>query len=260
MITRSAKAERRTEGGTYSPRFDPLGSRARKRKRPASADLEEELKEPSIQDYNVLRKEYINKRSQLEMRDAELEKTRKDAVEKDRILARKNSELRKCSESHLDRIQKLEEEVKELKRQVEETRKNDDTVEPGPGEKMETGSEELKPSGEVILERLKSVIHEFATKYFTGRLQKPLEATPGTGWAAQYLQATTPGEKTYMDYLHSKRRCPMIIKAFIWRFLCGTIFNDAAWGGSEEIRLHVSGLQRILSECRWEAAIMKSQK
>lgn len=249
MLTRSAQAVR-SEPGTYSPRSDPLGSRARKRKKAPSADLEEELQEPSIRDYNALRKEYINKRSQLEMRDAELEKTRKDVVERDRILARKNSELRKCTESHLDRIQKLEQEVKEFKRQAKETRKKDDPVEPGSGEKMETADEEPKRLGEVILERLKSSIHEFATKYFAGRLQTPLEATPATGWAARYLQATTPGEKTYMDYLHSKRRCPMIIKAFIWRFLCGTVLNDAAWGGSEEIRLHVKGLQKVLSECR----------
>lgn len=239
----------RSEAGTYSLRTDPLGTRARKRKKPASVDLEEELKDPSIQDYNALRKELINKRSQLEMRDAELEKTRRVVIEKDRILAGRTSELREYTESHLDRMQKLEEELEKLKRQAKETREKDDPVEPEPGGKMETENEDPKKLGEVILERLKSGIHEFATKYFTGRLQKPLEVTPGTGWAAQYLQATTPGEKTYMDYLQSKRRCPMIIKAFIWRFLCGTIFNDAAWAGSEEIRLHVSGLQKILSEC-----------
>lgn len=248
MITRSAKAMR-SETGTYSLRTDPLGTRARKRKKPASVDLEEELKAPSIQDYNALRKEFINKRSQLEMRDAELEKTRRDLMEKERILATKSADLNDCTESNLDRIQKLEEELKKIKRQAKETRKKDDPVEPGPGEKMETENEDPKKLGEVILERLKSGIHEFATRYFSGRLQKPLEVTPGTGWAARYLQATTPGEKTYMDYLQSKRRCPMIIKAFIWRFLCGTIFNDAAWAGSEEIRLYISGLQKILSEC-----------
>lgn len=240
----------RSEAGKHSIRTDPLGTKARKRKKPAPVDLEEELREPSRKDYNALREELINQRSELEMRDAELENTKRIAIEKDSMLEMTTADLNACIKSHLDRIQELEEELKELKRQAKETRKKDDPVEPGPGEKMETENEDPKKVGQVIFERLKAGIHEFATRYFTGRLQKPLEVTPGTGWAAQYLQATTPGEKTYMDYLQSKRRCPMIIKAFIWKFLCGTIFNDATWAGSEEIRHHVSGLQKILSECR----------
>lgn len=101
-----------------------------------------------------------------------------------------------------------------------------------------------------MLNSLKSGIDGFAKKYFGNELEKRLVAVPGAGWAAEFMRATTPGDKTYMTYLRSRRRCPLIIKAFIWRFLCATIFNAATWTGREDIRLHVRGLQKIFSKCR----------
>lgn len=168
--------------------------------------------------------------------------------EKDRIIKKKNTDLRRCSE-HLAQIQDLQHKVDEYKRQ-EEMRKRDDSTEPGPGEQMPKESEKPPATGMDMLNTLKSSIDEFATTYFGSSLRKRPTARLGAGWADKFMQATTPGEDTYMTYLHSRKRCSMIIKAFIWRFLCGTIFNGASWAGSEDMRRHVGELQKILSKCR----------
>lgn len=157
------------------------------------------------------------------------------------------SDLIQCNETYGDRIKELEETLKEYKRREEE-RNGGGSDEPG--DQVGTENEEPKSPDEGRVKGLASHIDEFATQYFGNKLQKPLVAAPSAGWAAEFMQATTPGKETYMDYLHSRKRCPMIIKAFIWRFLCGTIFNAAPWSGSEEIRLHLEGLQKILSKCR----------
>lgn len=130
----------------------------------------------------------------------------------------------------------------------------DGEIKATPGERV--GGETKATPADGMLRRLKDRIYEFATTYFAGQLQQPLEAQLGLGWAEQYMRATTPGDNTYMDYLHSQWRCSLIIEAFIWRFLCGTIFDRAPWSGSEEMRHHVSGLQALLSKCKWTPALL----
>lgn len=268
MITRSAKAAQRGSGlsspisrlSVSSPgsgrRSTPLAgpsssspSTRRKRREPTDEDLEEELERPTKEDYNAVRKALIGTRAISEHREIELQNTKAQLAKKDSEFAQVVSELSKCIETHGDRIKELEETLKEYKRKEEE-RNTEESGDPGPREQMDTENEEPKSPTVSMREKLASQIDAFATQYFGKKLQKPLVVEPSAGWAADFMQATTPGRQTYMDYLHSRRRCPLIIKAFIWRFLCANIFNAAPWSGSEEIRLHVEGLQKILSKCR----------
>lgn len=240
MITRSAKA---AHVGRSSPLDGPSSSSTRKNRAFTDIDLEEERAIPTKDDYNDVRKALIKTRSISESRTIALENAKAE-------LAQKDLELKKCSKTHADRIQELEETLKDYQRKEEERRNRERSTEPESGEEVSTEDEEPTTVGDAMLRSLRSAIHEFATKYFGNKLQKRLAAVPGAGWAAQFMESTTPGEKTYKIYLQSRWRCPMIVEAFIWRFLCGTIFNAAAWSGSEEIRSHVGGLQKIFSECR----------
>ncbi|KAL1853153.1 hypothetical protein Daus18300_011892 [Diaporthe australafricana] len=99
-----------------------------------------------------------------------------------------------------------------------------------------------------MLNRLRSEIRNFSKKYFGNELQHPSYVEIAPGWPAEVMQATTPGEDTFVDYLLSRRRCPLIIRAFIWRYLTGIVFNGALWGDNNRIRKHFSGLQRALSK------------
>lgn len=268
MITRSAKTAQRGSGlsspisrlSVSSPgsgrRSTPLAgpsssspSTRRKRREQTDEDLEEELEKPTKEDYNAVRKALIGARAISEHRDIELQSTKAQLAKKDSEFTQVVSELSKCIETHGDRIKELEDTLKEYKRKEEE-RNTEGSDGPGPGEQMDTENEEPKSPTVSMREKLASQIDEFATQYFGKKLQKPLVVEPIAGWAAEFMQATTPGRETYVDYLHSRKRCSMIIKAFIWRFLCANIFNAAPWSGSEEIRLHVEGLQKILSKCR----------
>lgn len=243
MITRSARAAQAYRVASVST--DSSSSAASSRQAWGPLDLEEELKSPKPGHYNALREALKTTRKKLEEKTKELE-------EKDIVLKRRDADLRRCSVSHLAQIQDLQRQVDELKdelkRQQEEMRKRGDSV--PPGDQAPKENEQPPRTGTQMLETLRSDIRQFATTYFGNKLQKPLQVRLGVGWAAEFMHATTPGETTYMNYLFSRRRCSLIIEAFIWRFLCGTVFNSAAWGGSEDIRRHVGELQKILSKCR----------
>lgn len=243
MITRSAKAAQGYRVPSVST--DSSSSAAYSHKGWTPQDLEEEFKSPKPGHYNELREALKSTREKLDEKTKELE-------EKDIVLRRRDADLKKCSVSHLAQIQDLQRQVDELKdelkRQQEEMRKRGDSVPPGD----QVPKENVQPPRTVtqMLETLRSDIRQFATTYFGSKLEKPLQVRLGVGWAAEFMKATTPGDTTYMNYLFSRRRCPLIIEAFIWRFLCGTVFNSAAWGGSEVMRRHVGELQKILSKCR----------
>lgn len=220
MKTRSAKYAQREK---HSSEIESArSSLKKKRKFSAAADLEEEIEHPSKQDYNSVRQALIDIRADSKLIENELESNRRE----------------------------LEGKIRQLKQRESELKGIDDRLRATSGEPPGKDEDDANP-GESMFNRLRSEIHDFATKYFGDQLQQRLTVRVGAGWAERFLQATTPGEETYMDYLHSHRRCPMIIKAFIWRFICGTIFNAAAWSGSEKIRRHVNELQEIFSECKW---------
>lgn len=256
MTTRSTKAAQRTGFSSLASQSNSSPRRGRKR-RISPTDLEEELANPKRSDYNLLRKTLIATRSvsesrsiELEKREIELEKWKRELRARDSALKSQDAELEMCSKLHLDQIHQLREKVKKLEQKEEEMRTKGESVEPVPVEQARKENKEATPIGNAMVEKLRSAIHEFAATYFGSKLQHPLTAVIGAGWAEQFMQDTTPGENTYVDYLLSRQRCPMIIEAFIWRFLCGTIFDCASWGGSEEIRRHVSELQKILGEYR----------
>lgn len=265
MTTRSEKA-------SQGARFPPVGTqsssspRTGEKRRLSPADLEEELARPTKPDYNLVRNALKATRSaserqstELKSRQIEIEKLKRELREKDHVLKSQDANLTACQLFHVNMIQYLRDKVIGLERK-EEMRKKDESVkpapeepvpeEPVPEEQASTEKKETTAIGNSMVDKLRTAIHVFAATYFGSKLQNPLTAVIGAGWAEQFMQATTPGEDTYMHYLLSRRRCPMIIEAFIWRFLCGTIFDGAAWGGSEEIRRHVSELQKILGECK----------
>lgn len=244
MITRSA---------AKSARFSSLNRPSTSSPRRTSSiwtysDLEEELANPSKSDYNRVREAFIESRASAAEQSAQLEEAARELEETTRLLSARDHELRRCSET-LEQIHFLRQKLNDVRRK-EERRKRRESPDRTPEGHGSASDDQPTPSGPAILQKLKSSIHEFATTYFGEKLHKPMEAGLGAGWAVQYMQATTPGEDLYLDYLLSRRRCPMIIKAFIWRFLCGTVFNAAAWAGTEDIRRHVAGLQQILSKCR----------
>ncbi|KAJ0124279.1 hypothetical protein J7T55_005617 [Diaporthe amygdali] len=217
MKTRSAKYAQREK---HSSEIESArSSLKKKRKFSAAADLEEEIEHPSKQDYNSVRQALIDIRADSKLIENELESNRRE----------------------------LEGKIRQMKQRESELKGIDDRLRATSGEPPGKDEEDANP-GESMFNRLRSEIHDFAIKYFGDQLQQRLTARVGAGWAERFMQATTPGEETYVDYLHSHRRCPMIIKAFIWRFICGTIFNAAAWSGSEKIRRHMNELQEIFSE------------
>lgn len=245
MITRSAAKSARV-----SPLDRPSTSSPRRNSSVWTySDLEEELANPSKSDYNRVREAFIESRAAAAQQSAQLKEAARELEDTARLLSARDHELRRCSETHVEQIHFLRQKLKDVRRK-EERRKRRESPDHTPKEQGSTSDDEPTPPGPAILHTLKSSIHEFATTYFGRKLHNPVEAGLGAGWAVQYMQATTPGEDLYLDYLLSRRRCPMIIEAFIWRFLCGTVFNGAAWAGSEDIRRHVAGLQEILSKCR----------
>lgn len=245
MITRSAAKSAR-----FSPPDRPSTSVPRRNSLIWTySDLEEELANPSKSDYNRVREAFIESRAAAAQQSAQLEETTRELQETNRLLSARDHELRRCSETHVEQIHFLRQKLKDVRRE-EERRRRRDSPNRSPEQQCGTSDGEPTPPEPAILQTLRSSIDDFATTYFGRNLHSPREAGLGAGWAVQYMQATTPGEDLYLDYLLSRRRCPMIIKAFIWRFLCGTVFNGAAWGGSEDIRRHVAGLQGIFSKCR----------
>ncbi|POS70433.1 hypothetical protein DHEL01_v211175 [Diaporthe helianthi] len=279
MKRRSAKAAQR-RGSTFSLNYEDKSphtiseaSRSRKRKGsvteslreerrrrrakqtdPDPDELEEERANPTKVDYNHVRKALIlaradasRKADALEQKDAALEELTREVGERDRIIKDKEYLLLKCSEIY-DHI-----------RMVEGTGLTPRLIGHGlggrghhagsvPPNARDVSYPEPTESVKNMLVKLRTSIRDFANKYFSGKLQTPSMAQLGIGPAQQYMQATTPGEETYMDYLLSRHRCPMIIEAFIWRFICGAVFNTIPWGGNEEIRHHLSGLQNLLAQ------------
>lgn len=253
MITRSAMAA--TKAAQSGPKvfsFDsPGSSHSRKRKGPDTDNLEEELERPSKADYNQVRKALILARSEIGRKVAEIREKDNEIEERDRVLTEREHQLLLCSKIH-DQIRAAQEQGSvpvKIPRVVNGVRNGDDSRTALPDEK-ENGKSDPTRSVRNMSVRLGTSIHEFANQYFGGKLQQPSSTQLGAGWAHQYMQATNLGEPRYMDYLHSRRRCATIIEAFIWRFICGTIFNAALWSGSEEMRRHVSGLQSLLAGCK----------
>lgn len=234
-----------------------LKRQKRKQKRPHPDDLGEERANPTKADYNHVRKalilareEVVRKDAALKMKNAALEELTQDMEDIDRIITDKEDLRLKCIE--------IQDKIREVQDAGYTPRltghglgvKSDDSDTMPPIETDSTGPEPTE-SIRNMLAALKTSIREFTYRYFSGKLHIPSVARLGTGWAQQYMQATTPGADTYMDYLHSRKRCPLIIEAFIWRFLCGNVFNNVPWGGNEDIRRHVSGLQGLLAQCEW---------
>lgn len=248
MITRSAKA---AQSGQRIFSFDSSDSNhSRKRKEPDTDNLEEELARPSKSDYNQVRKALILARSEVGRKVAEIQEKDKEIEETNRVLTEREHQLLLCSKIH-DQIREAQA-AGSVPVKIVNGVTNGNGSHGGPGKKESTESDPTKSARKMSVS-LGTAIHEFANQYFGGKLQQPSNAQLGAGWAHQYMQTTTPGEEKYMDYLRSRRRCAMIIEAFIWRFICGTIFNGALWSGSEQMRCHVSGLQNLLAKCKWSS-------
>jgi hypothetical protein len=248
MVTRSAKeAKKATSFFDFGP--SDIGGRILKRKKQDADDLEQELARPSKSDYNQVRKALIIARWDAKRKETELEEKIRELNEKDRLITDREYQLLKCSEVH-DKIREAQDGGSVLRKIDHDKEAGDDTPQDMSGEKVDGGGQEPKGIVREMSVILRNMIHKFADKYFSGKLRQPSTAQLGAGWAHQYMQATTPVRETYMNYLRSERRCPMIIEAFIWRFICGEIFNGAPWSGSEEMRGHVCGLQTLLTKCK----------
>lgn len=246
MNTRSAKA---AQSGQKVFSFDsPDPYLSLKRKGPDHDDLEQELARPSKADYNQVRKALILARSEVGRKVAEIQEKDRELEERNRILTEREHQLLLCSKIH-DQIREAQEAGSVPIKIVNGVRSGDGSHKAASSEKENKESDPTKSLRKMSV-GLATSIHEFANQYFGGKLQQPSNAQLGAGWAHQYMQATTPGEETYMDYLRSRHKCAILIEAFIWRFICGTIFNAALWSGSEEMRRHVSGLQSLLAKCK----------
>lgn len=225
MNTRSGKTTRRERPASEEGSLN--SSPKRIRRITSEADLEQELAHPSKQDYNLVRNALIAARAESRLKKHELEAKKRELEDRDR----------------------------ELKKQVQQpssfrVRGSLETV---PRENLEREGQDAPSPGGAMLKRLRSDIRNFSIKYFGDELRQPIYVDIEPGWPSKLMQATTPGEDTFADYLLSRRRCPLVIQAFIWRYLTGIIFNGALWSDNEKIRKHVGGLQRTLSRCQWNA-------
>lgn len=173
----------------------------------------------------------------------------REIEERYRVITDKEYLLLKCSEIH-DKIREVQDAGHTLRSMDRGLGGGDDCSQTLPPINSEEPHVEPTETIRNMIAALRNSIREFANKYFREKLQIPPMAELGTGWAHQYMQDTTPGAETYRDYLYSRNRCPLIIEAFIWRFLCGIVFNNIPWGGNEDIRRHVSGLQDLLAQCK----------
>jgi hypothetical protein len=228
---------REAQRGTAMFQFGPSDiTGSLKRKAPGADDLEEELARPSKNDYNQVRKALIIARWEVK---------RKDAAFQEKIveLGEKEEEIRDLELLILE-YEKLHGNIRHAGRQAKVDGGRGDMR----GDEVDLNSDESEKLAREMALQLRTQIHDFAVKYFSGKLRQRSTAQLGAGWAHQYMQATAP--QTHMDYLRSQNRCPMIIQAFIWRFICGTVFDSAPWSGSEDTRRHLCGLQTLLQSCK----------
>ncbi|ROW15755.1 hypothetical protein VPNG_02134 [Cytospora leucostoma] len=97
-----------------------------------------------------------------------------------------------------------------------------------------------------LIRQLRYSILSFSIQYFGGEPQTPAGAEVGSSWGKKIMEDTTPGSRAFNDYLDSRKHCPSIIQAFIWRVLSHVVFDRVHWVGDRDLRWKVLELYNQL--------------